>query len=92
MLPLLPAPPEQGVVDRGEHGPPGRRQRGHHELRSGKPHLVGIPAGTEKNQCARSCGHARDTPAPDSNPHTVAAERCHNDPDAHANIRLTGRR
>ncbi len=40
-------------------------------LATARPRSWGFQRAREKNQCARSCGHSRASPAPDSMPHTV---------------------
>jgi hypothetical protein len=40
-------------------------------LATARPRSSGFQRAREKNQCARSCGHSRARPAPDSMPHTV---------------------
>jgi hypothetical protein len=55
------------------------------------PRSSGFHRAREKKECARSCGHSRDRPAPVSMPHTVRFPGCARKPQARAvNVRKDG--
>lgn len=87
----LAAPLEQRVVDRHDHRLPGRDQKRHTSLATARPRSSALHRAREKNQCARSCGHSRDSPAPASMPHTVRLPVWARNPQARPqNVRKDG--
>ena len=63
-------------------GAPAGTSRATASFATARPRSSALHRARAKNQCARSCGHSRDRPAPVSIPHTVRLPVCARNPQA----------
>jgi hypothetical protein len=77
---LLAAPPDRVSSIATTTGSPAGTSSATASRATARPRSSGFRRARAKNQCARSCGQARDSPAPASIPHTVRFPVCARNP------------